>query len=201
MEKLQNRQAVANRLKVVIGLLSKFFAEFINEPQVNLLSIASGSAQAIAEAIKRCPGINVKATLIDSDPTAIEQAKKIAAASKMGKSFAFVCDRTTALERVCANFKPHIIEMVGFLDYRPKKQAVELIKRIIKCLPDEGIFITCNIRKNREKPLLDWVLLWPMFYRNEIEFSELLIEGGFLPENIQLIYEPFRIHGLAVCKK
>jgi len=40
-----------------------------------------------------------------------------------------------------------------------------------------------------------------MFYRNEIEFSELLVEGGFSPEKIQLIYEAFRIQGVAVCKK
>jgi len=201
MGKLQNRQAVANRLKVAVRLLSKVFGESINEPEIRLLSVASGSAQAIIGAIKGQPGIKVRAVLIDNDPTAIDQAKEIARAAEIENSFTFVCDRTTVLEKVCADFKPHIIEMVGFLDYRPKGQAIKLIKRVISSLPEEGIFITCNINKNSEKPLLDWVLLWPMFYRNEAEFLELLIEGGFSPEKIQLIYEPFRIHGLAVCRK
>jgi hypothetical protein len=33
------------------------------------------------------------------------------------------------------------------------------------------------------------------------EFAELLVEGGFAPENIRIIYEPFRIHGVAVGRK
>jgi hypothetical protein len=201
MEKLQNRQVVANRLRIVIRLSSKAFSEFTNEPEIRLLSVASGSAQAIIEAIKGCPQMNIRTLLIDNDPTAIEQAKKIAEAAKIENSFTFLCDKTTVLEKVCTDFKPHIIEMVEFLDYRPKKQAIKLIKRVTNCLLEGGIFVTCNIKKNLEKPLLDWVLLWPMFYRNEIEFSELLIEGGFSPEKIRLIYEPFRIHGVAVCKK
>jgi len=105
------------------------------------------------------------------------------------------------MERAAAAFKPHIIEMVGFLDYRPRNKAIGLIKRIRACLPDGGAFLTCNIRKNREKIFLDWILLWPMIYRSEEEFAELLLGGGFSPDKIQLIYEPFKIHGIAVCRK
>jgi ubiquinone/menaquinone biosynthesis C-methylase UbiE len=201
MEKLQNRQAVANRLKIVIRILSEAFDEFVKEPEIRLLSIASGSAQAIVEAIKKCKQINVRVVLLDSDPSAIDQAKKIVNDAKIDPNFNFVCDKTTVLEAVCADFRPHIIEMVGFLDYRPKKQAIKLIKRVMDCLSEQGVFITCNINKNLEKPLLDWVLLWPMFYRNQNEFSELLVNGGFSPGKIHLIYEPFRIHGIAICRK
>jgi hypothetical protein len=58
----------------------------------------------------------------------------------------------------------------------------------------------CNINKNREKMFLDWLLLWPMIYRNENELADILIQGGFAPEKIQIIYEPFRIHGIAVVR-
>jgi hypothetical protein len=68
-------------------------------------------------------------------------------------------------------------------------------------ISDGGLFLTCNIHKNSEKPFLDWAVLWPMIYRDEQEFADLLIEGGFAPEKIQIIYEPFRIHGIAVCRK
>ena len=76
-----------------------------------------------------------------------------------------------------------------------------MIDRIRSCLRENGLFITCNINKNREKIFLDWLLLWPMIYRNENQLADLLIQGGFAPENIQIIYEPFRIHGIAVCRK
>jgi hypothetical protein len=58
-----------------------------------------------------------------------------------------------------------------------------------------------NIHPNPEKPFLDWVLLWPMIYRSEAELAELLVEGGFVSSNSLLVYEPFRIHGIAVVRK
>jgi len=90
---------------------------------------------------------------------------------------------------------------VGFLDYRTHDKAVALVGRIRKHLPEGGTFVTCNIRRNREKIFLDWVLLWPMIYRSERDFAEVLIQGGFSTEKIDLTYEPHRIHGIAVCRK
>jgi len=199
--KMENRQAVTNRLKVLVELLVESFLKLSKEPEIRLVSIASGSAQAVLEAIKRCPHLNIRAILIDADPTAIEEAGRMVSSCGLDEKFSIVCNTTKCLEEVCADFQPHIIEMVGFLDYRPKNKAIQLIDQIKSFLPQDGIFLTCNINKNREKIFLDWLLLWPMIYRNEQEFAELLIEGGFSPENIQLIYEPFRIHGIAMCRK
>ena len=201
VRRIENRQAVTNRLKIVVVLLAKAFAKFVNEPEVRIVSMASGSAQAVMEAMVKCPHLNIKAILIDVDKTALKAAKTMAEKNGLGKRFSFIRGTTKSLERVCRKFQPHIIEMVGFLDYRPNDKAVQLISGIRNCLPSGGIFLTCNINKNREKIFLDWVLLWPMIYRNESQFAELLLQGGFSPENIDIFYEPFRIHGIGVCQK
>lgn len=201
IEKMENRQAVTNRKKVLVRVLTEALKRFNNESEVRVISIASGSAQAVVEAIQECPQLNVKVLLIDAGPSAIKEANKIIGLAGCNEKFSLICNGTRVLERVCTGFQPHIVEMVGFLDYRPGRKAIQLIRRIKDCLPEDGIFLTCNIRKNREKMFLDWLLLWPLIYRSEVEFSELLKESGFPPEKIQLIYEPFRIHGLAVCKK
>ncbi len=198
---MANRQAVTNRLKIVVNLLTDAFAEFAHEPEIRILSLASGSAQAVITAMLRCPQLNVRVVLIDNDETAIEEAKKNASQAGLADRFAFVCGATSQLEDVCAGCHPHIIEMVGFLDYRPTAKAIELIRRIRDSLPDGGIFITSNVRGNLEKPFLDWVLLWPMIYRTEEELAELLVEGGFAPANSVLIYEPFKIHGVAISRR
>jgi hypothetical protein len=200
IEKMQNRQAVTNRLKVAVWLLSKAFSKFINEPEVRLVSIASGSAQAVVEAIKKSPQ-SIKAVLIDMDQTAIDEAKRIVREAGFESNFTFIKGDTSSVKKVCTEFKPHIIEMIGFLDYRPEKKAIKLVHKIYDCLPADGIFLTCNIRKNIEKIFLSWVLLWPMIYRNEKQFSNILINGGFSPEKVDLIYEPFKIHGIGVCQK
>ncbi len=201
MQKMENRQAVTNRLKIVVNLLEDAFKKFINEPEIRLVSVASGSAQAVIEAMKRCPHLNVKAVLIDIDESAIEVSRQKAKEAGLEDSFTFVKGTTSLLEKICQDFRPHIIEMVGFLDYRPDDKAIRLISRIRKCLSSGGYLITCNIRRNREKIILDWVLLWPMIYRNEKQFVGLLTKGGFSPENINIFYEPFRIHEVAVCQK
>jgi hypothetical protein len=201
MGNMENRQAVTNRLKLVIKLLAHAFERYANQPEIRVLSIASGSAQAVIGAMKSCPQLNIRTLLIDNDPTALEKAKKEFSDEGFGDRCELVRDSTQCLEEVCARFKPHITEMVGFLDYRPRKKAVELISRIRENLPEDGMFITCNINHNREKPFLSYILLWPMIYRNQEEFLDILIQAGFLHENVLLIYEPFRIHGMAVCKK
>ena len=199
--KFENRQAVTNRFKIVINLLVNAFAEFSTEKEIRILSIASGSAQELVEAMKRCPHLNVKVLLLDADASAIDEAKKIVGEAGLDDKFSYVHDTIKVIEDVARVFQPNIIELMGFLDYRSRSQAITLIDLIRKQIPDGGIFITCNIRKNREKIFLDWVLIWPMIYRSEEEFADLIIHGGFPVENIQLVYEPFKIHGIAVCKK
>jgi len=54
-KKLENRQPVTNRLKIVVDLLAKAFTEFADEKEIRLLSVASGSAQAVIAAMKRTP--------------------------------------------------------------------------------------------------------------------------------------------------
>jgi hypothetical protein len=201
MGNMENRQAVTNRLKLVVKLLANAFEIFAHQPEVRLLSIASGSAQAVLGAMQRCPHLNVRAVLVDNDPMALEKARREFAEAGLSGRCELVRNTTHCLEEVCARFRPHIVEMVGFLDYRPRRKAVELIGRIRGLLPEDGMFFTCNINHNREKAFLSHILLWPMVYRNQEEFLDVLIQAGYLHENVLIIYEPFKIHGMAVCRK
>lgn len=200
-ERLENRQAIANRLKIAVELLVKALGAFTGEPEIRLMSIASGSAQAVVEAMKRRPDLNVKVLLIDFDESALTEAKKIVHAAGFDDRFSYVVDTTKVLEKAGDVFRPHIIEMMGFLDYRPQQKAISLIRRIRQQLPPGGVFLTCNIHPNPEKVFLDWVLLWPMIYRTDKELADVVVESGFAPDKVRLVYEPFRIHGIAVCTK
>jgi len=199
--KCENRQAISNRLKIAIDLLAKSFGEFVGEPEIRVLSIASGSAQAVVEAMKRCPERNVRVLLIDFDESAMDEARRLVHESGLENRFSYIIDTTKALEKTCLEFRPHIIEMIGFLDYRSRPKAITLIGRIRANLPEGGVFLTCNINRNREKIFLDWILLWPMIYRTEAELADVIVEGGFSPSKVRLVYEPFKIHGIAVCRK
>lgn len=202
IEKMENRQAVSNRKKIVTNLLVKsFFKLAVENDEIRVVSVASGSAQAVLEAMEECRGLNIEAVFVDIEKGALEKAEELSEKYGLNGKVTFIRGTPKKLEEICSKFRPHLIEMVGFLDYQEYNRAVKLINQVYKCLEDGGIYITCNINYNREKIFLDWVLLWPMVYRNKDEFVKLLIEGGFSPDNIQVIYEPFKIHGIGICKK
>jgi len=151
--------------------------------------------------MKSCRRLNIKAVLIDPDMSALAQARECASHAGLADRFECVRGTTRKLAATCAHHQPHIVEMLGLLDYLAHNSAVELIRQIRGCLHEGGSFMTCNIRHNREKMFVDWVLLWPMIYRSKQEFAELFPAAGFAAENIRIVYEPFEIHGIAVCKK
>jgi hypothetical protein len=201
IERMENRQAVTNRKKIVVKLLSETFRQFAHEKEIRLLSIASGSAQAVIDAMLLNPDLNIQAILIDVDKTALSEARKNVEAKGLGDRFQIIRGTPKKMHDVVKTFKPHICEMVGFLDYLTQQQGAELIADIRAILPSGGHFLTCNIRNNPEKIFLHWALLWPMIYREDEELADVLVRAGFLPEQIELYYEPFRIHGIARCIK
>jgi len=197
--KMENRQAVANRLKIVVDLLANTFRN-IEEKEIRIVSVASGSAQAVIEAIKKCPELKFRVILIDNDESAIAEAKKNVKMASLD-CFEFILGTTSCLEDACQRINPQIIEMVGFLDYRPQAKAKKLIGRIYDCLPEKGYFLTCNIKNNRERIFLPGVLLWPMIYRTVDQFVDVVIGGKFSPKKTIVYYEPHKIHGIAYCQK
>jgi len=201
IEKMANRQAVTNRFKIVVNLLVESFEEFSEKSEIRVMSVASGSAQAVIAAILRCPSLNIKVTLLDPDRDALNLAQKNAEEAGLVDHFTFIRGTHKKLTNICFGFSPHIIEMVGFLDYLEEKKAIQLIKQIKNILPKDGIFLTCNIRDNPEKIFLDWVLLWRMIYRNEGKFISLFLKAGFSSGQVKIFYEPLLVHGIGLCQK
>ena len=197
-----NAQAVRNRLKLVKRKLAKAIKDVAQrEDEIRLWSIASGSAQGVIEVIAELKDINIKTTLLDLDQTAIEQSRKLAKKYGVEDKITFLVASTSRLEKATNGFRPHIIEMVGFIDYRPHAQAVHLIRRIYELLLPGGKLLTANIRPNPEQYFLKWVIDWSMIYRKPEELGRIVIEGAFEPENCQIFYEPLQLHGVAICHK
>jgi 1-acyl-sn-glycerol-3-phosphate acyltransferase len=196
-----NRQALRNRLLISIRLLEDAILSIPEDETVRILSVASGSARAVVAAVKHFPNRRFNITLLDADPTALANAKALAQREGVADSFTYYNGTTDELENAIGKDKPHIVEMVGFMDYRPHQKAVALSKRIRKILRDGGIYLCANIQPNDEAGLLTWGLLWPMIYRNTEEYARIMREAGFLDTNVRYIREPFGIHILSVAKK
>lgn len=199
-----NAQAVRGRLQLVkkevrAALLAHYDA--IDKNEVRIASLGAGSVQGVIQVIAdlKSEGIIVKLLLIDLDPTALEYA--VCWAVKLGIEDQIQTHRTSvsAIVKLSKDFKPHVIEMLGLLDYIQQDKAIKLVGKIRESLEPNGIFLTCNVRRNIEMFFLKWVINWSMIYRSSFQLAEIAIKAEFV--DVRVVYEPHGIHGLLAAQK
>ncbi|MFA5838496.1 MAG: class I SAM-dependent methyltransferase family protein [Candidatus Paceibacterota bacterium] len=201
-----NAKAVRNRLVVVENELRKAVNNLIKKSEnINLLSIASGSARAIVESFARVnvpESIDVSISFLDKSENALEYSKRLAL-SLPNKFF------TRWIEDTASNFpkyfhdenKPNIIEMVGLLDYFDNEKVQSIFKIIYDNMQIGGTFITASIVDNSERKFVTNVVGWKMIYREPKIIFELAKKAGFKEENIKIFFEPLKIHFVMIAKK
>jgi len=201
-----NAKAVRNRLQIVENEIKKAADNLIKGSEnINLLSIASGSARAIVESflkIKVPETVDVSISFLDKNNEALEYSKKLAI--RLPNKFF-----TRWIEDTASNFakyfnddnKPNIIEMVGLLDYFDDEKVGNIFKIIYENMQSEGIFITANIVNNAERKFVEKIVGWNMIYREPGVIKELAKKAGFKEENIKIYFEPLKIHFVMVAKK
>jgi SAM-dependent methyltransferase len=201
---LRNIKAVRNRLRLIKKQLRSLIQKFAKEEkEIRLISIASGSAQGIIEIIKEFKqrGIVIKAIFLDLDPSAIEYSKNLAKKAGIIDQIIFINESARELENSTHGFNPHIIEVTGLFEYRPKERAIKLLERIHKLLVPGGVLLTSNIAPNSERLFSYWVANWPMIYRTPRQLCEIITKAGFNPKYCKIIQEPLRVHNVVICKK
>jgi SAM-dependent methyltransferase len=198
----QNCQAVRNRFKLVKQEVTKAIMHFgANGREVRIVSLACGSAQAIIEVVAKLKeeGINIKVLLIDIEQEALDYAKHLVKENRVEGQVEFIKANAYQTARILRDFQPHIVEMLGLLDYLSKENAIRLISSINKSLVPGGLFLACNIRSNSERYFVTWVIDWKMVYRSPADLKEVIEKSGF--NTYRIIYEPLKIHGVVVAKK
>lgn len=195
-----NAQAVRNRLKLAKQEVRKAILKFSDQGEIRIMSLACGSAQGIIEIIAefKKSGITVRAMLVDIDQSALDYAKQLAETYGVGDRVEVLKNNVFKVKRIASGFKPHIIEMLGLLDYLDQNKAVRLATLISESLENGGVFLTCNIRPNFEQHFLKWVINWPMIYRTPVQLIEIAATPGF--DKYKVIYEPLKVHGLLIAE-
>jgi len=197
---LYNAIDVRNRLRLVEQELQHLILLIAKQSiPVRVVSVGCGSARAVIESIASLNGrVRVDLSLIDISRNALTFAEILA--SQLGINPSTYRDFAQNIAKYSLN-RPHIVEMVGLLDYIANKEAVPLISEIFKTIVPGGYLVTCNIVPNLEQGFVTKGIRWKMIYRRPEQLAQLLIEAGFSPSNIRLIITPLGIHSLAICQK
>ncbi len=209
-----NAKGVRNRLRIVkngiVRELVNIHSDECHNNTVHMLSIASGSARAVLEAIQRAREMNVEkdihVTFLDKSPQAISYSRTLAQS---------VCDedvlKKTHMQWVtdtASNFTKYadegsldIIEMVGLLDYFDDEKAQRLFEKAYRYLRSGGVFITANIDYNKEYAFVNNFVDWRMIYRSSHELAALARRAGFNAQYMRVYTEPLGVHNVLIVRK
>lgn len=199
---LFNAASIRNRLILVKKEILACI-QLVSEKKhvIRLLSVGSGSARPIFEAISTLRGVQtIETMLVDVDKNAIQFSQGLAHKLSLNHT-QWQCGNFFRLEQYCKDFHPDIVEMVGLLDYLSDKQVVALLRKIFLVLAPNGYLITGNIAPNIESPFVTKGIHWPMTYRTPEHLANLLMDAGFLLATIEIVQEPLKIHTVAIAQK
>ncbi len=196
-----NTLAVRNRKVCIEALLvDSFSTVFEKKGALRILSVASGSAEAVIGALEvflakySCDVTKIDILLVDIDRSALKIAKNTFASRFPYIKFKVQIGNVFQLNRIDSmikDFAPHVIEKAGFLDYVSNDDAPDILAKLQSYNPD--FFITCNIMPNIEQIVLHSVIMWEsMVYRTPETFIEILERGQF--HNPEIYLEPYNIH-------
>jgi hypothetical protein len=199
-----NARGVRNRLKIATNEIRKA-VQLQGEPAVRLLAIAAGSAQAEIGVIRELnrTGIRVDCVMVDIAQSACDYAGDLAKTAGVTDQFRTfrAALGSKAYRALLREFRPHVVEMFGLLDYLPTDLAIRHISVIRDSLPSGGYFLTCNICPNPEQSFLKHIVNWDMIYRDGTQLEALVKAADFPGPSVRIIHEPLRVHALAICRK
>lgn len=200
-------QAVRNRLRLTYTYLFQSLEERWDKGQqsIRVLSLASGSAQAVLEAVQhfllKHPEADIKVRLVDLSGTSLNRANFLAQNRGLGKYVETVQDNLRTYLETEPRGKWDIVEMVGFLDYRRADSIHFLVSRVHKVLRENGVFIAAQIAPSPWSFLVRWTINWPhLIRRSADDYRDILIRA-WGEQGIQVIPEAHHIHTVSICRK
>jgi hypothetical protein len=194
-----NCQALRNRLRLLLNLFDDLLNDFSEVKELRILSLASGDGRSVMTFMASSNDSRIRAMFIDKDELSLRLAKEFAQSLNVIDRCQFVLGNAFDVEDLASEFKPHIVEVAGLMEYLLDEEAVELFRRINLVLVDNGRLIVSNVRRNIESRFVTWVIDWPMQYREAIELENLMYSGGCV--DISFKTEPLKMHTIAVGRK
>ena len=183
-------------------MISLYWAKKVHE--INMLSLASGSAQSAIEAAAsfqaKYPPAKVRLTLVDIDQGSLRMAEELA--TRKGVTVTTVCAKIKDFLEVQPNGHFHVVEEAGFLDYRSRASFIVNCASVWRLLAPGGIFVAAQIGPSPWSLVTRWITGWPLLIRrSRREFARLLRESGIPPQETKIDEEPHGIYFVAVCRR
>lgn len=174
-----------NRLTLVRKEILDSIYHFVSQgkEEINVLSVACGSARAVLDAAKLVQDIKVNIYLVDWNEESLQSAR--AYATELGiadqlQTKKCYANRAVTWLQLQQGVQAHIVEVCGLIDYFTEEKTVELLALFGQVLAPNGRLITSQVAPTPEKEFLEVVVGWiGMYYRSLEQFQPLVEKAGY----------------------
>ena len=190
-----------NRRKLVTAKLTEIMKGLSDEPMIHLLGIGAGPGQHLQDAVVRAelPPAKVKVWLIDRDADSFEYGRQCAVDRGLEKCVNFVQGDAREIRTVLPNVAPHVVKIVGLLEYLTDEQAKQLLGALRDVIALNGRLLTHGlVDRYNTGPFLTRAFGLSHVQRTASDVQSLLKSAGF--ESCGVFETPMRIYPVVVAR-
>lgn len=196
--------ALRNRKRYVTHKIAALINEFEGKTDhIYVVGVGAGPGTNIQEGILKSAvdKDRVTAYLIDMDSDAFEYGKEAARKRGLEDRVHYVQGDAREIEKhLPTDIRPHIVKMIGIVEYFSDAQLGEMLEAIHETLTPGGVLITHSlVDYHHSIPFLKRVLDWHIHPRTYGRTARLLREAGF--KSMDSFTTPMNIYTVIAARK
>lgn len=188
--------AARNRKRMAVREIRDLIHRYEGKGSIHVVGIGTGPGFNLQEAMHSARTDDVYAVCIDEDSDAFHFGQKMSEAKGMAERVCFLTgDAKSMEEHLKVEVAPHIVKMVGILEYLTDDQVTQLLTTCHTILRSGGS-VLANSMENAHgvDPYMRRVFNWHLNYRSPRKIMELFGDCGF--SDFQVLREPLGVYGI-----
>ena len=188
-----------NRKRMAVRGLGELIDKYKVEGDVHIVGIGTGPGFNLLEAMVDAKTDRVFAYCIDEDADAFDFGSSLAEDMGLGKQVRYIRGDAVNLEHLL-DVVPHIVKMIGILEYLTDEQVRELLRVCHRNLKPEGsILVNSILDGHGVDRYMRRVFQWHLIYRSPQKILRLFEECGF--GHFQIRKDPLEVYAILTALK
>ncbi|MCX6357743.1 MAG: class I SAM-dependent methyltransferase family protein [Candidatus Aureabacteria bacterium] len=188
-----------NRRRMAVQSLKELIHKYRVGGDVHIVGIGTGPGFNVLEAMVDARTDRVFAYCIDEDTDAFHYGTRLAEERGLGGRVRYIEGNAINLERLL-DVVPHVVKMVGILEYLTDRQVMDLLKVTHRVLPAGGsVLVNSMLPSHGVDRYLRRVFNWHLNYRSPRTILRFFDESGF--GDFHLRRDPLGVYAILVGAK
>lgn len=139
--------ATRNRKRYVVSELTNWIRSASAHGPVTILGVGAGPGRHVQEAIVRSnvAASQIRAILVDRDPSAFELGKRLAREYGIDDAVQFVQGDARDIQHILPGTRFNIVKLIGLIEYLDDRDTYELFSAVRKVMLPQGRLLTHGI--------------------------------------------------------